>query len=201
MKIKFISLALFILSLIPVTSQAQSSLYIVAEAGVVKNSMKVSGALASLNPTNNSGGSFGGAIGYRGLIADNFIAGLELSIASSSASSSVTDGFDAITFDANYVGGAYLTGGVAFGQDNEALLYALIGVGSVGGDTSVSGTFTGNTTIDDKGNGFSFGGAFEYGISESVGIRVKVLHTRYKGDIDELKIRGTSVMGGAVFSF
>jgi hypothetical protein len=33
--------------------------------------MKVSGALASLNPTNNSGGSFGGAIGYRGLIADN----------------------------------------------------------------------------------------------------------------------------------
>lgn len=201
MKIKYFSAILFMLTLIPATSFAQSSLYIVAEAGTVKNSMKVSGALDSLTPTNNSGGSFGGAIGYRGLVSDNIILGIELSIASSSASSAVTDGFDTITFDANYVGGAYLTGGFAFGQDNEALIYALLGVGSVGGDTSVAGTFTGSTTIDDKGNGFSFGGAFEYGLTDTIGVRVKALHTRYKGDIDELKIRDTSIMAGAVFSF
>lgn len=201
MKIKFYSTILFLLTLIPATSFAQSSLYIVAEAGTIKNSMAVSGILGSLTPENNSGGTFGGAIGYRSLVSDSFVVGIEGSIASSSASSSVSDGIDTISFEADYVAGAYLTAGVAFGTDNQGLLYGLLGIGSVGGETSAGGLTIDSTSIDDSGSGLSFGGAFEYGLTESIGIRVKALHTRYKGDIDELKIRDTSVMAGAVFSF
>ncbi len=203
MKLKFLALLLVALTL-PFTAYAQgggSDLYVVAEGGVVKNTMALRGALAGLTKNETSEGSFGAAIGYRTLVADNFILGFEGSIASSSASSSVTDGLDTITFDENYVAGLYLTGGFAFGDQNQALFYGLLGVGFVGGDTSVSGVFTGNQTIDDSGNGISFGGAFEYGFSEDVGARIKVLHTRYKGDVDELKIRDTSIMGGLVYSF
>ena len=99
------------------------------------------------------------------------------------------------------VSGVYLTGGFAFGDNGNALLYGLIGVGSVNADTSVAGDFTGNTSIEDSGNGISFGGAFEYGFTDKLGARVKVLHTRYKGDLDELKIRDTSIMGGLVYNF
>ena len=95
----------------------------------------------------------------------------------------------------------YLTGGFALGDDRRALLYGLLGVGSVNADTSVAGVFTGSESIDDSGNGISFGAALEYGFTDSLGIRVKALHTRYKGDVDELKIRDTSIMGGLVYSF
>ncbi len=200
MKTSSIILTFLMAMVLPFAASAQSNMYIVAEAGVVNNSMALSGDLSGLPVTKDSGTSFGGALGYRTLVSDNFVVGLEGNIASSSSSSSVTDGFDTITFEEDYVAGVYVTGGFAFGQQREALLYALVGVGFVGGETSSAGV-TANESVDDSGDGFSFGGAFEYGVTESVGIRAKVLHTRYKGDVDELKIRDTTVMGGIVFTF
>lgn len=204
MKNHFLISLFFIISIIPFSASAQNSgsgLYIVAEAGTIQNSMALSGDLAVLTSQDNSAGSFGVAIGYRALVSDNFIFGLEGNIASSSANSSVADGFDTVSFDENMVAGVYFTGGFAFGEQNQALIYALLGVGSVSADTTLEGVFFGSETIDDKGEGISFGGAFEYGFADNLGIRVKVLHTRYKGEIDELKIRDTSIMGGLVYGF
>ncbi len=201
MKLKYISTVLLFLAFLPASASAQSSLYLVAEAGTIQNSMAVSGTFANLNPNNESGGTFGAAIGYRSLFAENLILGVEASIASTAGTSSVFDGFDTIAFDPNYVAGAYVTAGVAFGNDNQGLLYGMLGVGSVGGETRTFGDTVDDETIDDSGNGVSFGGAFEYGLTDMLGVRVKALHTRYTGEIDELKIRDTSIMAGLVISF
>lgn len=204
MKTHFLLSLFFIISILPFSASAQyggSNLYMVAEAGTVQNTLALSGDLASLTSQNNSAGSFGIAIGYRALVSNNLIVGIEGNIATSSANSSVSDAFDTISFDENSVAGVYFTAGFSLGSSNQALLYALLGVGSVSADTSYDGVFLGSETIDDKGEGLSFGGAFEYGFSDNMGIRIKVLHTRYKGEIDELKVRDTSIMGGLVYSF
>lgn len=202
MNSKYLVIITLLLAALPFSASAQGSgLYVVAEVGTVQNSMDLRGDLAGLANANNSAASFGVALGYRAFVANNFVVGIEGNISSSSANSSVTDGFDTITFDENMVAGVYFTGGFVLGEDRRALVYGLIGVGSVNADTSVAGVFTGSESIKDSGNGISFGGAFEYGFTDSLGIRVKALHTRYKGDVDELKIRDTSIMGGLVYSF
>ena len=204
MNIRFITI-LFIALILPLSSNAQgikfNSTYIVAEAGVTKNSLALSGPFSALQSNDKSGASFGATIGYRTLLSSNFVVGLEGSLASSSGSTSVSDGFDTLSFDSNLLYGAYLTAGFAFGEMNQALLYALLGVGGTNADVAVAGVFTGNNSISDNGSGISFGGAFEYGITETLGVRVKALHTQYRGDIEGLRVRDTSVMGGVVFSF
>ncbi|MBL4601298.1 MAG: outer membrane beta-barrel protein [Emcibacteraceae bacterium] len=179
-------------------SATKSNVYAVLEAGSTQNSMALSGTLATLNSQNNSGGSFGVALGYRSIFPSNLLVGVEVSVASSSGSSSVSDNFDTITFESNYVYGTYLTLGMAM---DRVIMYGLVGIGGTNVDASASGVFTGNTTISDSGSGISFGGAVEFGIADNFGIRAKILHTRYKGDLDELKIRDTSIMGGLIYNF
>lgn len=183
------------------SAHAEGEIYMVAEAGSVSNKMAVSGDLAGIPTTSNSAGSFGITFGYRDITESNLLLGIEGFIATSSTSSNISDGLDTITFEENMISGIYLTGGMAFGEENKAKLYALLGVGAASGETSYEGIYSGSGSIDDKGEGISYGGAFEYSFTDNVGIRLKALHTRYKGEIDDLKIRDTSFTGGLVYSF
>ena len=203
-KIIFTLITLF--SILPLTANAQYSpegAYAVLEAGTVQNKVSLSGALANLAKTENSSGSFGAALGYRTVVGENFVFGGELNIASTSASNTVNDGVSVRTYEGNYVSGVYLTGGLLLSRESNAMIYALIGIGGTKGDSTLDDLNGVNLdAIEESGEGFSFGAAVEYGFTDTLGIRAKMLHTKYnEGDSPDLRISDTTIMGGLVIQF
>ncbi|MCC3861478.1 outer membrane beta-barrel protein [Pseudemcibacter aquimaris] len=185
------------------SSGKTKNLYFVLEAGSSTNKSVTSGDWENFPVTNNSGGAFGATLGYREILENNWLYGFELSALSSSASSSVVDCCNTRTFDSKLISGLYLTAGKAMGQNRDLIAYALVGIGATKADSITTDT-NGATisTLDENGNGFSFGMAAEFKLSEQFGIRVKALHNLYKaGEIDELRIRDTVVTGGLVINF
>ncbi len=203
-KIIFTIIALF--SILPFTANAQYSpngIYAVLEAGTVQNKVALSGDLAGLAKTENSSGSFGAAIGYRALVSNNLIFGGELNIASTNASNTVNDGVSVRAYEGDLISGLYLTGGVLLSRETNAMIYALIGVSSTKGDSTLENLGTGNIqSIEESGEGFSFGAAVEFGLTDNFGVRAKMIHTKYnEGDSADLRISDTSIMGGLVIKF
>lgn len=185
------------------TDNKEKNIYIVLEGGSATNQSVTSGDWAGFDTQNNSGGTFGATLGYREIFPSNWLYGFELSIASSSGSSSVTDCCSIRTFDSKMISGVYLTAGRVMGPNRDLLAYALLGVGSTKAD-SITSDLNGseNGRIKENGNGFSMGLAAEYKLNEDFGIRLKAIHNFYKaGEIDELRIRDTVVTGGLVISF
>lgn len=203
---KIILAIIAIFSIAPFTANAQYSpdgVYFVLEAGTVQNKVSLSGDLASLAKTENSSGSFGAAMGYRALVGNNFILGAELSLASTNAGNTVRDSVSVRSYEGDLVSGLYLTGGYVLSRESNAIIYALIGVSSTKGDSSLE-NFETNTiqTLEESGEGFSFGAAVEFGLTDNFGLRAKMLHTKYnEGDSADLRISDTSIMGGLVIKF
>lgn len=195
-----------LLSILPFTAYAQYSpegIYAVLEAGTVQNKVDLSGDLTGLAKTENSSGSFGAALGYRAIVGSDFIVGGELNIASTSASNTVNDGVSVRRYEGDLISGLYLTGGYLLSRETNAMIYALIGVSSTKGDSTLENLGTGNIqAIEESGEGFSFGAAVEFGLTDNFGVRAKMLHTKYnEGDDPDLRISDTSIMGGLVIKF
>ena len=203
---KIILSIIAIISILPFTANAQYSpdgVYFVLEAGTVQNKAALSGDFAGLAKTESSSGSFGVAIGYRALVGENFILGGELSIASTSAGNTVSDSVSVRSYEGNLVSGVYLTGGFLLSRESNAMIYGLIGIGGTKGDSSLD-DFNGNNldSLEESGEGFSFGAAVEFGLTDNFGLRAKMLHTKYnEGDSPELRIKDTSIMGGLIIKF
>lgn len=203
---KIILSIIAIFSILPLTANAQYSpdgIYAVLEAGTVQNKVSLSGDLAGLAKTENSSGSFGAAIGYRALVSNNLIFGAELNIASTNASNSVNDGVSVRSYEGDLISGIYLTGGVLISRESNAMIYALIGVSSTKGDSTLDDLNGVNLdAIEESGEGFSFGAAVEFGLTDNLGLRAKMIHTKYnEGDSADLRISDTSIMGGLVIKF
>lgn len=195
-----------IFSILPFAANAQYSpdgIYAVLEAGTVQNKVSLSGDLTGLAKTENSSGSFGAALGYRAVVGDNFIVGGELNIASTSASNTVNDGVSVRSYEGDLISGIYLTGGFILSRESNAMIYALIGVSSTKGDSTLDDLNGVNLdAIEESGEGFSFGAAVEFGLTDNFGVRAKMLHTKYnEGDSPDLRISDTSIMGGLVIKF
>lgn len=203
MKKHLIILLISLASTFPFAASAQNgNFYGVVEAGITKNSLKADGTFSNVAVENRSGAAFGASLGYRYFTGENLVFGLEGSLATSGGSSFSQDSFSTLLVETNLTYGVYLTAGVRFGEDKDTFIYGLIGVGGTSIDETA--TFVGTTnvvTASESGNGISFGAAFETGLSDNLGIRIKALHNMYKQETPGIKIRDTSVMAGLVFNF
>jgi hypothetical protein len=122
-------------------------------------------------------------------------------MATSAGSSYLEDAFSTLTVETDYVWGGHATLGGRFGQNKNIFIYGLLGFVGIKTSQTAEFTFAPTETAQESGTGVSIGAAAEVGITDTLGIRLKVLHNMYAKGESGIKVRDSSAMAGLVINF